>query len=107
MNYVGSEMLVYLLRACPWVKLPKKRQVRILVLGAECVVMAFAPGYGTSIATRASNHSFRASWIIAYLKNGGTLEKVASMANHASTRLYDRLKMRLEDSLTFRSSILI
>jgi integrase/recombinase XerC len=29
----------------------------------------------------------------AYLKNGGTLEKAASMANHASTRttqLYDR-----------------
>jgi integrase/recombinase XerC len=31
--------------------------------------------------------------ITAYLKNGGTLEKAASMANHASTRttqLYDR-----------------
>jgi hypothetical protein len=32
------------------------------------------------------------SGITAYLKNGGTLEKAASMANHASTRttqLYD------------------
>jgi hypothetical protein len=31
--------------------------------------------------------------ITAYLKNGGTLEKAAAMANHASTRttqLYDR-----------------
>ena len=45
------------------------------------------------IATKLGNHSFRATGITAYLKNGGTLEKAASMANHASTRttqLYDR-----------------
>jgi len=45
------------------------------------------------IATRLGNHSFRATGITAYLKNGGTLEKAAAMANHASTRttqLYDR-----------------
>lgn len=39
------------------------------------------------------NHTFRATGITAYLKNGGTLEKAAHMANHASTRttqLYDR-----------------
>jgi integrase len=45
------------------------------------------------IATRIGNHSFRATGITAYLKNGGTLEKAAVMANHASTRttqLYDR-----------------
>ena len=45
------------------------------------------------IATKVGNHSFRATGITAYLKNGGTLEKAASMANHASTRttqLYDR-----------------
>lgn len=45
------------------------------------------------IATLAGNHSFRATGITAYLKNGGTLEKAAAMANHASTRttqLYDR-----------------
>jgi len=29
---------------------------------------------------------FRAIGITAYLKNGGTLEKAAAMANHASTR---------------------
>jgi site-specific recombinase XerD len=43
--------------------------------------------------TKIGNHSFRATGITAYLKNGGTLEKAASMANHASTRttqLYDR-----------------
>ena len=45
------------------------------------------------IEAKIGNHSFRATGITAYLKNGGTLEKAASMANHASTRttqLYDR-----------------
>ncbi len=45
------------------------------------------------INTRVGNHTFRATGITAYLKNGGTLEKAAAMANHASTRttqLYDR-----------------
>jgi len=38
------------------------------------------------IETNIGNHSFRATGITAYLKNGGTLEKAAQMANHASTR---------------------
>lgn len=45
------------------------------------------------IATKICNHSFQATGITLYLKNGGTLEKAAVMANHASTRtnqLYDR-----------------
>ncbi len=45
------------------------------------------------IKTKIGNHSFRATGITAYLKNGGPLEKAAAMANHASrrtTRLYDR-----------------
>ena len=45
------------------------------------------------IEAKIGNHSFRATGITAYLKNGGTLEKAASMANHASTRatqIYDR-----------------
>jgi integrase len=37
------------------------------------------------IMTKIGNHSFRATGITAYLKNGGTLEKAAAMANHAST----------------------
>jgi hypothetical protein len=48
-----------------------------------------APGSEATIG----NHIFRAKGIPAYWKNGGTLEKAASMANHASTRttqLYDR-----------------
>jgi len=50
---------------------------------------AAAAGIGTQIG----NHTFRATGITAYLKNGGTLENAAAMANHASTRttqLYDR-----------------
>src|SRR5580700_10900929 len=50
------------------------------------------------IATKLGNHSFRATGITAYLKNGGTLEKAAQMANHASTRttqLYDRRRDEL------------
>ncbi|WP_245495937.1 tyrosine-type recombinase/integrase [Rhizobium ruizarguesonis] len=45
------------------------------------------------IQTTIGNHTFRATGITAYLKNGGTLEKAAHMANHSSTRttqLYDR-----------------
>lgn len=45
------------------------------------------------IATKVGNHTFRATGITAYLKNGGTIENAAAMANHASTRttqLYDR-----------------
>jgi integrase len=45
------------------------------------------------IATKVGNHTFRATGITAYLKNGGTLEKAAVMANHSLTRttqLYDR-----------------
>ena len=45
------------------------------------------------IYTAVCNHTFRATGITAYLKNGGTLENAAHMANHVSTRttqLYDR-----------------
>ena len=45
------------------------------------------------ITTKIGNHTFRATGVTAYLKNGGTLERAAQMANHASartTQLYDR-----------------
>jgi integrase len=48
---------------------------------------------GAGVKTQVGNHTFRATGITAYLKNGGTLENAAAMANHASTRttqLYDR-----------------
>ena len=56
------------------------------------------------IDTKVGNHTFRATGITAYLKNGGTLEKAAAMANHASTRttqLYDR---RRDEVISTRSS---
>ncbi len=45
------------------------------------------------IWTRIGNHSFRATGITEYLKNGGKLEIAQQMANHESSRttgLYDR-----------------
>ena len=38
------------------------------------------------ITTKIGNHTFRATGVTAYLKNGGTLERAAQMASHASTR---------------------
>ncbi len=45
------------------------------------------------IATKIGNHTFRATGITAYLKNGGMLEHAQTIANHSSprtTKLYDR-----------------
>jgi len=45
------------------------------------------------IKTAVCNHTFRAAGITAYLSNGGTIERAAAIAGHASTRttqLYDR-----------------
>ncbi len=45
------------------------------------------------IDTHICNHTFRATGITTYLKNGGTIERAAVIAGHASTRttqLYDR-----------------
>ena len=60
---------------------------------ANAYAMTGRRAAAADIATKLGNHSFRATGITAYLKNGGTLEKTAAMANHASTRtteLYDR-----------------
>ena len=60
---------------------------------ANAYIMVGRRAAAAGIATKLGNHSFRATGITAYLKNGGTLEKAAAMANHASTRttqLYDR-----------------
>jgi site-specific recombinase XerD len=60
---------------------------------ANAYAMVRRRAAAAGIATKIGNHSFRATGITAYLKNGGTLEHAAAMANHASTRttqLYDR-----------------
>lgn len=60
---------------------------------SEAHAMVRRRARAAGIATRIGNHSFRATGITTYLKNGGTLENAAAMANHSSTRttqLYDR-----------------
>jgi integrase len=56
------------------------------------------------IATKLGNHSLRATGITAYLKNGGTLEKAAAMANHASTRTTSSMTAAATRSASMRSS---
>jgi site-specific recombinase XerC len=60
---------------------------------ANAYAMVRRRAEAAGISTRIGNHTFRATGITAYLRNGGTLENAAAMANHASTRttqLYDR-----------------
>ncbi|AME28777.1 tyrosine-type recombinase/integrase [Burkholderia sp. PAMC 26561] len=60
---------------------------------ANAYAMVTRRALEAGLDTKISNHTFRATGITAYLKNGGTLENAAAMANHASTRttqLYDR-----------------
>ena len=69
------------------------RLTRTALPQANAYAMVQRRAAAAGLATRIGNHSFRATGITAYLKNGGTLEKAAAMANHASTRttqLYDR-----------------
>ena len=49
------------------------------------------------IATRIGNHTSRATGITAYRKNGGTPERAATMANHASMRTRQLNERRSED----------
>lgn len=60
---------------------------------ANAYAMVRRRAKAAGIATQIGNHTFRATGITAYLRNGGTLERAAAIANHASTRttqLYDR-----------------
>src|SRR5215472_16815082 len=69
------------------------KRTRMVLPQANAYAMIGRRAAAAGIATKLGNHSFRATGITAYLKNGGTLEKAAAMANHASTRttqLYDR-----------------
>ena len=69
------------------------RLTRTALPQANAYAMVQRRAAAAGLATRIGNHSFRATGITAYLKNGGTLEKAAAMANHSSTRttqLYDR-----------------
>lgn len=70
-----------------------KALTRIALPQANAYAMVRRRAEAAGIDTKIGNHTFRATGITAYLKNGGTLENAAAMANHASTRttqLYDR-----------------
>ena len=74
------------------------RLTRTALPQANAYAMIRRRAGAAGIETKVGNHSFRAMGITAYLKNGGTLEKAAAMANHASTRttqLYDRRRDEL------------
>ncbi len=76
-----------------WSPFPRQSASGARLLPVNAYVMIRRRPTAAGIATKLGNHSFRATGITAYLKNGGTLEKAAAMANHASTRtthLYDR-----------------
>src|ERR1700709_555138 len=69
------------------------RLTRTALPQANAYAMVRRRALAAGLETPIGNHSFRATGITAYLKNGGTLENAAMMANHASTRttqLYDR-----------------
>ena len=68
------------------------------MMGAKTLEAQIADGTAkvegdAGILTRIGNHSFRATGITEYLRNGGKLEVAQQMANHESARttgLYDR-----------------
>jgi hypothetical protein len=73
----------------------------LLLPGCPCLTFRAGGATGENgraaaagIETKLGSHSFRATGITAYLRNGGTLEKAAAMANHhawtRTTQLYDR-----------------
>ena len=69
------------------------RLTRTALPTANAYAMVRRRAGAAGIATKIGNHTFRATGITAYLMNGGTLERAATIAHHASTRttqLYDR-----------------
>ena len=75
---------------------------RTVLPQANAYAMIRRRAAAAGIATKLGNHSFRATGITAYLKNGGTLEKAAAMANHASST--GRRQPRLADRDELSSS---
>jgi integrase/recombinase XerC len=67
-------------------RMPGRPLTRTAMRQAAAHAMIRRRAKAAGIATVIGNHSFRATGMTAYLKNAGTLEKAAAMANHASTR---------------------
>jgi hypothetical protein len=70
---------------------------RTVLPQANAYAMIGRRAAAAGIETKLGNRSFRATGITAYLKSGGTLEKAAAMANHASTRTTQLCDRRREE----------
>jgi integrase/recombinase XerC len=77
---------------------------RTVLRPANDYVMIGRLAAAAGIATKLGNQSFRVKGITPYLKNGGTLEKAAAMANHASTRTTQLMIADATSSASMRSS---
>ncbi len=64
---------------------------------ANAYAMVTRRALAAGIEAKICNHTFRATGIAAYLKNGGTLENAAAMANHTSTRTTQLYGRRRDD----------
>jgi hypothetical protein len=76
------------------------RLTRNAITQGDAYAMIGRRAIAAGIAKKIGNNTFRATGITVYVKNGGTLENAAAMANHARTRttqLYDRGR----DDVTF------
>ena len=71
----------------------KAQLTRTAMRREDAYAMIRRRAVAAGIETRIGNHTFRATGITTYMKNGGALEDAAAIANHSSTRttqLYDR-----------------
>jgi site-specific recombinase XerD len=64
---------------------------------ANAYAMVRRRALAAGIDMKIGNHTFRATGITAYLRNGGSIENAAAMANHASVRTTQRYDHRLDD----------
>jgi hypothetical protein len=77
---------------------------RIVLPQANAYAMIGRRAAPAGIASKLGNHSLRATGITAYLKNGGTLEKAAAMANHAQRARRNSMIAGATRSASMRSS---
>lgn len=79
--------------ACLFPSFRRGRLTRTPLVQANALAMVRRRAAAAGIRTKITNHSFRATGITTYLKNGGRLEIAQHMAGHESPRttsLYDR-----------------
>ena len=73
------------------------RLTRTPLFPANAHAMIRRRALAAGIETKIGNHSLRATGIIAYLKEGGSLENAAALANHVSTHTTRFYNLRRDD----------